>query len=191
MPKTLTFHPVTPDRWDDLVQLFSAHGNPNYCWCQRWRMPSAEYRDAKSADRKAALEDSVQGGTPVGILGYLDGQPVGWCSVAPRTIYQALERARTIKKIDERETWSIVCLFLAPAIQGQGYSEQFIAAAADYAKASGAEVVEAYPVDPVIAADGSRQAANYRFMGYTASYLRAGFKDVTPDGASRRIMRQD
>ena len=65
------FHPVTPDRWPDLVRFFEHHGNPNYCWCMRWRLSSTEFRRLKSVDRKRALGGRVRTGIPIGILGYL------------------------------------------------------------------------------------------------------------------------
>ena len=108
----LGFHPVTPDRWDDLVRLFAGHGNPGYCWCMSWRLSSTEFRKLDSAGRQGALSDMVLAGTPVGILGYLDSAPVGWCSVAPRETYARLERSRTIPRLDQRNTWSLVCFYL-------------------------------------------------------------------------------
>lgn len=190
MAVPLDFHAVTPVRWDDLARLFTNNGNPNYCWCQLWRLPSAEYRHLRSPERKAALQASVEAGTPVGILGYLEGEPVGWCSVAPRPSYLRLMRSRSIPQLDDKVTWSIVCLFFAHPIRGQDRSAEFLRAAVEYAKAAGAEVVEGYPVDPILDAEGNRQPAqSYRFMGYTSSYLKAGFQDVTPPGAARHIMR--
>jgi hypothetical protein len=29
----LTFKPVSPERWDDLVELFGQHGAYSGCWC--------------------------------------------------------------------------------------------------------------------------------------------------------------
>jgi GNAT superfamily N-acetyltransferase len=172
-----------------MVKLFQGHGNPGYCWCQLWRVPSAEYKEARSADRKAAMQANIEASTPVGILAYAEGQPVAWCSVAPRETYQKLLNSRTIKQVDDKQTWSIVCLYLDRAVRRQGLSEKILAAAVKHAKAQGAEVVEAYPVDPQVDDEGRWQATIYNFMGYTSSYRKAGFKDVTPAGSKRRVMR--
>lgn len=186
----LEFHPVTPELWDDLAQLFRSHGNPNYCWCQLWRLPSAAYSSMRSGERRACLQDSVAAETPVGILAYLKDKPVGWCSVAPRETYTRIVNSRKFPKLDDKKTWAIVCLFLAPEIRGQKLSAKFLRAAVEYAKSQGAEVVEGFPVESRIDEDGNWQPAKiYTYMGYTSTYLKAGFKDVTPAGSPRRIMR--
>lgn len=185
-------HPVTSERWPDLVELFAGHGNPGYCWCQTWRIAGSRYRALDSAGRQALLKAQVQAGTPVGLLAYRDGRPVGWCSVAPRTTYGRLLRARSIRKVDNRRTWSIVCFYLHQAVRGQGVSGVLISAALDYARRSGAQVVEAYPVEPQVGPDGVPDyQVSYRFMGFLSMYRRAGFVDATPPGSQRRVMRYD
>src|SRR5439155_27003389 len=89
-PLDLEYHPVTSERLPDL-ELFSAcHGKFRYCSCARWRRTSAEFRRSTKDERVAALASLVRQGTPVGVLAYLNGEPVGWCSVAPRETYAAL-----------------------------------------------------------------------------------------------------
>ena len=76
----MEFYALTPERWEDLVSLFQGHGAPGYCWCTYWRIPSSEYSRLDSPGRKQILKDRVDSGEPVGILAYLEGKPVGWCS---------------------------------------------------------------------------------------------------------------
>lgn len=186
----MKFHPVTPDRWDDLVRLFEGHGNPGYCWCMRWRLSSGEFRKLDSAGRKEAMRTAVRSGAPVGILGYIEGNPVGWCSVSPRESYSRLERSTTIQRIDARNTWSVICFYLDRGFRRQGLTVEFLRAAVGYARSQGAEVVEGYPVEPELDEEGNWQPArSYRFMGYVSSFLKAGFQDVTPQGSPRQIVR--
>jgi GNAT superfamily N-acetyltransferase len=188
----LEIKPVTLERWEDLERLFAAHGNPNYCWCMTWRVSSSAFRAMGSDERRAALHDRVQGAEPVGLLAYQDDEPVAWCSVAPRKSYARLERSRTIKRLDDRDTWSIVCLFVAPQARGRGLSAELLKAAVAYAKENGAEVVEGYPVEPEFDDEGNwHPARSYRFMGYVTSFVKAGFVDVTPPDSTRRIMRYE
>jgi hypothetical protein len=35
----LAFHPLTPERWHDLEQLFGTRGACGGCWCMWWRVP--------------------------------------------------------------------------------------------------------------------------------------------------------
>jgi GNAT superfamily N-acetyltransferase len=186
----LEFHPLTPPRWPDLVQLFQGHGNPGYCWCTTWRLSSSAYHCLDSAGRKAVLQDLVQGGIPTGIIAYTDGEPAGWCSVAPRQTYVRLERSRTIQPIDELITWCVMCFFVARPRRGQGLALGLLQASVAYARSQGAQAVEGYPVEPRI--DDNRQlqpATSYNFMGYLSTFQKAGFQDVTPPGQARRVMR--
>jgi GNAT superfamily N-acetyltransferase len=185
-------YPVTEERWPDLERFFRAHGNPNYCWCMTWRAASSEFRAMDSGQRREALHAILAAGQPVGLLAYKEGQPVGWCSVAPRPTYPRLERSPTRPRLDDLDTWSVVCFFLAPEARGLGLSVKLLRAAIEYAAASGAEVVEGYPVEPVRDENGKLSIpASYRFMGYRGSFEKAGFVDTTPPGAKRTVMRFD
>ena len=69
---------VDTENWPDLTSLFDASGGPKYCWCMAWR-PWPNDLERNSAGKKAALERVIGAGTPVGLLAYADGSPVGWC----------------------------------------------------------------------------------------------------------------
>ena len=174
------FHPVTAESWPDLAQFFEQHGNPNYCWCMRWRLKSTDYRDAKSSDRRRNLDTMVKENTPVGILAYHDDTAVGWCSIAPRDTYEALERSRTLKRLDDQPVWSVVCFFIAPEQRQKGLAQQLLEAAVAYAASQGAAIVEGYPVQP---------DQSYRFMGSPATFKAAGFHHAGTATNGRPIMR--
>jgi GNAT superfamily N-acetyltransferase len=176
----VTFHPVDLARWPDLVRFFERHGNPGYCWCLRWRVSSGEFNALTRAGRKAALARRVRAGEPIGILGYRNGEPVGWCSIAPRETYAALERSRVLKRVDDQPVWSVACFFLDRTVRGQGFALRLLQAAVAFARAQGATIVEGYPVE-----EGS---SSYRWMGSPATFHRAGFRDVARAGG-RRIVR--
>jgi len=78
----------------------------------RWRLRSTEFQRSTKESRVAALESLVRDGTPIGVLAYLDGEPVGWCSIAPRETYGALERYRALPRLDDALVWSVVCFFV-------------------------------------------------------------------------------
>lgn len=185
----LEFHPLTPERWGDLVSLFEHHGNPGYCWCTLWRLPSADYRQLDSAGRRRALQNLVDAGVPTGIVAYQDGDPVGWCSVAPRQTYLRLERSRTLKRLDPLSTWSVVCFYIHRKSRHQGLPVKLLEAGVAYAFSQGAEAVEGYPIERYKDEAGQWQpAASYRFMGSVSTFVKAGFKPAATRG-DRRIMR--
>ena len=174
------FHALTPERWPDLVALFDHHGNPGYCWCMTWRLPSQEYQQLDSAGRCKALESLVKAGTPTGLLAYDDGEPIGWCSIAPRETYPRLEKSKTLRRLDDAPTWSVVCFFVKREKRGQGISLQLLKAAVNYARSRGAKIIEGYPVEP---------DQSYRFMGAPSIFEQAGFEVAAIAANGRRIMR--
>ena len=101
-------------------------------------MASADYRRSSKEGRVAALEELVRGGTPVGVLAYCDEKPVGWCSVAPRESYAALERYRALPRIDGAPVWSVVCFFVDRHFRRQGLTRALLKAAVDYARSHNA-----------------------------------------------------
>jgi len=176
------FHPVTSARWDDLAALFAANGNPNYCWCQRWRLPSGEYAMLSTAERRAKLLKQVEDDVPIGLLAYQDGEPVGWCSVAPRETYQAVERSRVIARGEGEDVWSIVCLFIARTARGKGLTGELLEAAARYARENGASTVEGYPV--------LDRGKSYRWMGSERAFKSASFVRAGEPSNGRVTMRR-
>lgn len=52
-------HPVTPERWDDLVRLFGANGAYANCWCMWWRVTAAAFDEGdknRGAGNRAAMK---------------------------------------------------------------------------------------------------------------------------------------
>lgn len=177
----LEFHPVTAERQSDLERFSQRHGKFRYCSCMRWRLTSTEFKESTKESRIAELDARVAKGMPVGVLAYLDGEPVGWCSIAPRETYGALERYRALQRIDDEPVWSVVCFFVDSSARRRGVTVGLLRAAVDYAVAAGARVVEGYPVEP--------EARLYTYMGSPATFEAAGFRDVTPPGRDRIVMR--
>lgn len=130
--------------------------------------------------KKAALERRVREGAPVGILGYLDGEPVAWCSIAPRATYRDLG-GKSEPADESGNVWSLVCFFVLRRLRRQGIIQRLIAAAVEQARMGGATVIESYPVDS--------DSPSYRFMGFVSSFEAAGFREVGTAGARRHVMR--
>jgi len=175
------FHPVTQERLPDLVRFSEQHGKFRYCSCMRWRMRSTDFQRSTKESRVAALEDLVCHGVPIGVLAYRDGDPVGWCSIAPRETYAALERYQALPRLDVAPVWSVVCFFVDRHSRRHGVTLGLLRAAVEYARSNGAEIIEGYPVEP-----GPRL---YTYMGAPATFQQAGFSDVTPPGQARQVMR--
>lgn len=179
----LTFAPATPDRWGDIETLFGPRGACAGCWCMWWRLARSEFQKNAGAGNKRAFKKLVDGGAVPGILAYDQGKPVGWCAVQPKEAYPSLARSRT-KTVDQRPAWAVTCFFIAKSHRKQGLSLALLKAAADHARASGAMLIEGYPIDT------DQRAMDFSsFMGTAQVFARAGFAEAARPSANRPIMR--
>ena len=174
----LTFKPVTKATEDDFVAVFAGPGGPKYCWCMAWRATNDERKDATNASRRQQILSRIADGVPVGLVGYAEGEPVAWVSIAPKETYLRLggPEARPGEKI-----WSIACMYMRRSLRRQGIGHDLIDAAVKHAKKQGATIVGAYGVAP--------DSPSYRFMGLVEAYEKAGFKEIEMAGTRRHVMR--
>jgi len=185
--RQLQFRPLTSDRWGDFETLFGARGACGGCWCMLWRLKRSEFEKQKGDKNKAALKAVVDSGEAPGILAYANGGAIGWCAVAPRETYPALDRSRVLKRIDDKPVWSIVCLFIAKEYRRKGVSVELLKAAAHYVRKRGVRLVEGYPVEP-------RKDAMpdvFAWTGVASAFLKAGFVECERRSETRPIMRRD
>ena len=177
----IQYRPVTKDLLPDLARFSEGHGKFRYCSCMRWRMRSTMFQASTKEERVARLESLVCQEVPVGVLAYVNDAPVGWCSIAPRETFDALERYKGLPRIDETAVWSVVCFFVDSHFRKQGVTLGLLKAAVAYAKTRGAKIIEGYPVEPY--------SRLYTYMGSPVTFRKAGFRDVTPQGQARQVMR--
>jgi GNAT superfamily N-acetyltransferase len=176
--------PVTAARWADLERLFGSKGACAGCWCMYWRLRHKDYERGKGAANKRALKRLVAERVP-GLIGYVDGEPAGWCCIAPREELVRLETSRILQPVDEQPVWSVVCFFIARAYRGSGLSVELLRAAVEYARKQGAGIVEGYPVD----ASGRKVPAAFAWTGTQRAFLAAGFEECARRSPTRPIMR--
>ncbi len=185
MTGVVAIHPATRERWRDLETLFGQHGAYGGCWCMWWRLTRSEFNRNAGEGNRLALKALVDSGLVPGLVAYADGQPIAWCSVGPRETFPALERSRTLKRVDHQPVWSIVCFFIAKPFRRQGLMAELLAAAVRYAADNGAGIVEGYPVEP-------KESGLRNYEGYTgvvSAYRRAGFVEVLRRSQDQPIMR--
>lgn len=185
----LEVHAVTPDRWPDLEKLFGPRGAFAGCWCMWWRLSRSEFGRQTAAERKTGLKDLVDSGHVPGILAYLEGEPIAWCSVAPREEFASLERSRTLKRVDDRPVWSIVCFFVARPYRRQGLMARLLRSATAYAAGQGAKIVEGYPVESRGERPSSGWASSEGYMGDLSTFKAAGFVEVARRSERQPVVR--
>jgi GNAT superfamily N-acetyltransferase len=187
MPRkpTLEFHPLTPERWADFETLFGKNGACGGCWCMLWRLKRADFDRQKGAGNKRAMKRLVTKGAVPGILAYANGEPIGWCALAPREDYPALERSRVLRPLDDQPVWSIACFFIKKEHRRQGVSVQLLRAAIAHVREQGGTLLEGYPMEP------RSEAAPGVFLwtGTVAAFKKAGFVEAGRGSPTRPIMR--
>ena len=183
----LTVQPLTRDRWDDLVELFSRPGGSivRGCWCMYYRKSGGSGGLGRGKANKRAMKALVDGGTVPGLIAYRDRRPVGWISLGPREDYARLERSRVMKRVDEKPVWSIVCFFVDSKERGQGITRALLRDAIDYARSNGATLLEAYPIDKK-----ARSHPDFMWFGAKSLYDHAGFHEVARRKETRPVVRR-
>jgi GNAT superfamily N-acetyltransferase len=172
-------HPLTSDRWRDFSVLMNGRFDTRRCWCM-WPRRETDYKKWSAESNRRAIKRAVDTApAPPGVLAYVDGEPAGWCAVAPREEYPKLGRDRATAPLDDGPVWSVVCFLVLRSQRGKGVSRVLLEAAVDLAAEHGATIVEGYPVE------GTRNV----FRGVTSVFKEAGFKEVGRRKANRPVMR--
>lgn len=186
----LTIHPLTPDRWDDFVELFETDSICRNCWCMFNRMTPDERKAAKGPQRKTLMKRAVAKGDKPGLLAYRDGEAVGWIAIAPRpdTPEWNVGRKASIAT-DEADAhdpgvWGATCFFVRKDARKQGVTGELLDAAIAYAKSNGASRVEACPM-----AHDEKRSSTGMFVGPKRVFERAGFETVVERKPGRPLMR--
>lgn len=188
----LAAHPLTPERWPDLVRLFGPNGAYSNCWCAFQRVTGREFAAGcanRGAGNRTLLRGLTDDGRQPGLIGYRDGEPVGWVSVGPRSEFGRIIRS-PITRLDPDEAadpavWSIACFFVPRPHRGAGTGRALLDAAIEHARASGASVVEGYPVD----LRGRRTQSSTVFTGTLGLFAAAGFSVTAERVEHRPVVR--
>ena len=150
-----------------------------------WRLRRSEFERHKGEGNKRAMKRIVESGEIPGILAYEGGTAIGWCSVAPRERFSALNRSRILKAIDATPVWSIVCFFINKKHRNKGLSVQLLQAAVDFVRQQGGAVLEGYPVEP----KKDRMPPAFAWTGLCSAFKKVGFVEVKRRSETRPIMR--
>ena len=180
---SFAIHPLTPELWPALEDLFGEQWPVGRCWCMYWRIGS-HYRKQPPDANKAAFCELVNSGPPPGLLAFDGDLAVGWCQLTPRDDLPWLDRTWRLKRVDDLPVWSLSCFYVRKGYRKRGVTSALISAALDAAKSAGAPALEAYPLDASLTPSASS-------TGYVSTFKRAGFKIVARHVPPRPIMRYE
>jgi GNAT superfamily N-acetyltransferase len=195
----LEIHPVTPDRWPDLVDLFERPGprgawpRTSACYCMFWRLPPAEYElgfrqrsleGISGGPNKEAMQKLVANGSVPGLLACRTGRAIGWVSVSPRAQLVRLEGTPAFRAdggVGEH-AWSISCFYVHRSEWRTGVGSTLLDGAIARAVEHGATTIDAYPV---------KAGSIDPYTGYDKMFRDAGFELVRAGrGLGRSLWRK-
>ena len=196
--RSITIAPANEASWDDLRAIFGTRGYAAYCQCQRFKLGQHPWSAFTVAERMEKLREDTHCGYPsapttTGLVAYLDGEPVGWCAVEPRTAYTRLPPARVALKArgedkDDESVWAVTCFATRAGFRRQGISRALARATVDFARGRGAQALEAYPM---ITEPGQEITWGESHVGSRSIFADAGFQEVAHPTLRRVVMRID
>jgi GNAT superfamily N-acetyltransferase len=184
-------HPLTPDRLDDLADLFLTGPATRGCWCMWFLNPAKEvYAGWGDGNRRAFEATAQRADPPLGLIAYEGGTPVGWLATGPRSRYPRAigPRTKILKGRDPSEdddVWLLPCFFVRVGHRRAGVTAALIAAAVEHARAHGAAAVEGFPI-----ADAYPKSQD-DFVGKQRRFAECGFTCVGEPSPRRVVMRRD
>jgi GNAT superfamily N-acetyltransferase len=189
--------PANLATWPDLQLVFGARGPGSRCWCQRYKLaPKESFGSVPREDRAHRLREQTDWDHPgadrtSGLVGYLDGEPVGWCAVEPRPHYAGLVRVFRVPwegRDEDRSdpgVWAVTCLLTRAGYRRRGVSRALALAAVEFARTAGARALEAYPITT------TGVIAEELHVGTVATFAAAGLREVSRPTLRRLVMRID
>ena len=194
----MTVVPANQASWDDLVAIFGTADYACRCQCQRFKVVGWFWRDTTLDERTTMLQDQTACGdadapATSGLVGYLDGEPVGWVAVEPRTAYPKLRTSRITwsgraEDKDDDGVWAVTCLVIRKGFRGRGLTYPLARATVDFARQRGARALEAYPM---ITQPGKQITWGELHVGAAQVFEDAGFVEVSRPTVRRVAMRID
>ena len=176
-----TIRPLTQETWPALEDLFGPLGACNGCWCMYWRIGS-EYKRRDRAANREAFRQIVEHGPSPGLLAFDGDRAIGWLQLTPREELPWLERTWRLRRLDDEPVWSISCLYVRIGYRRRGVSTALVRAAIEAARAAGAQVLEAYPLDAELTPSASG-------TGFLPSFVASGFEVAARHAPPRPIVR--
>ena len=193
----LSIVPANEASCEDLQMIFGTRGTARTCQCQRYKLrPREAFRSFPVEERAQRLREQTdcghpRSGTTSGLVAYLDGKPVGWCAVEPRSAYHGLARSfrvpwegRAEDKADDR-VWAVTCFVIRAGFRKRGISRALARAAVDFARQRGARAIEGYPM---VTKDVILEELH---VGTEGVFADAGFEVVSRPTLRRVVMRVD
>lgn len=189
---TITTEVATSTRWDDVQHALTGGGDGASCQCIWPMLSNRDWNETTTPQRTEMLREEITEGPPPGLIVYVDGEAAGWIRIGPRTRQARIPRTRMIaaasdEPFDDDSVWAVSCFVVRREHRGSGLNLELLRAAVDYARASGARLIEGYPVDT----RGEKKRTNDLFHGTVGTFLAAGFTETAEMKPGRTLVTRD
>jgi GNAT superfamily N-acetyltransferase len=183
----------------ELEAVFGERGPAAFCRCQRYKLaPGEAFSKFPVEERIQRLREQTHCGEPdaaasSGLIAYLDGVPVGWCAVEPRTAYLGLLRVYRVPwegRDEDRadaSVWAVTCVLVRAGFRARGVAYALARAAVEHARRHGARALEAYPMRTEV----GEVTWDEIHVGTESIFAASGLREVTRPGKRRLVMRID
>ena len=198
MTDDVTVVPANEASWEDLQAIFGTRGYTSTCQCQRFKAGPFGYSPMDPEERAWQLRvqsaaDLPESALTSGLVAYLDGEPVGWCAVEPRSAFKRLPRQRTVFKERgedpaDKSVWALTCFAIRAGYRRRGFTYPLARAAVEFARERGARAIEGYPMAPE---PGQDITWGETHVGTRSVFAAAGFEEVAHPTLRRLVMRID
>ena len=189
---TITTALASPEIWEDIQHALSGGGDGRSCQCVWPVLTQKDWKDTTLNDRTALFQHEIATGRSPGLVAYIDGAVAGWVRIGPRPAQRRLARTRNIvattqEPFDDDSVWAVTCFVVRKEHRGKGVNAALLAAAIEFARSSGARVVEGYPIDTT----ASSPNVNDLFHGALSTFLAAGFTEGARANPARPLVSLD
>jgi GNAT superfamily N-acetyltransferase len=189
--------PATSDRWSDVVAVFGRRGrDASWCWCQLFlNSPGTQPTPSSElvSNRDALREEIANAEVPPGLIAYVDGRPVGWTRIGPRSQFPGVKGNRALARVltddDPDDVWWVTCFAVESRVRRSGVGRALLEAAVEFASQNGASAVEGHPVD-VAALKARKISGSAIYTGTRAMFEAASFAEVAHTAPTRPVMRR-
>jgi len=185
MNTSYDYLPLTSATWSDFESVMGpCQGGDGGCCCTWWRLPRRAWQQLGRDGRKQVFKQVVDAGNPVGVIALQNGEPYGWCAIAPAQDYPVIARSPVVRPSLLPGDWYVSCFFVKAGYRRRGTMRTLLGHAIDFAKVHGAVAIEACPRDAV-----AGSGAGDLFVGKTSVFLACGFQEIHRHRHDRPLLR--
>ena len=124
---------------------------------------------------RSATEDLIKKGIMRGLLAFIDDEPIGWCNVNSKDLYEKIPIDIAFKDTPKGTIASVVCFLIAPNYRKKGVARKLLTYAANMLKEKGFDWIEAYP------RKGEDLSDAHSYHGPISLFSSEGFSVITED----------